>query len=136
MSDRNSWRARAHQIIDNYLVQPGSAQITQTLLAAELGIARQTLWRDESIRVKLSHLKQTEKSKVRKNKNSRIEDLERKYRVAKYQNGVLIASLLLACKRLREKGLDPREYVAEAAAEIQAELPEWPVHRLLDEKYS
>ncbi|POP66877.1 hypothetical protein [Pseudomonas syringae] len=136
MSVRNSWRAQAHQLIDNYLVQPGAEPLTQTSLAAELGIARQTLWRDESIRVKLARLKQTEKAKGRKNKNARIEDLERKYRLAKYQNGMLIANLLLVCKRLRENGLDPREYVAEAATEIQAELPEWPAHRLLDEKYS
>lgn len=136
MPDRNSWRQKAHQLIDDYLIQPGAKPLTQISLAAELGVARQTLWRDESIRVKLASLKQTESLKGGKNRSSRIEDLERKYRLAKYQNGVLIANLLLVCKRLREKGLDPREYVAEAAAEIETELPEWPVHRLLNEKYS
>lgn len=133
MTKRNAWQEQAHHLIDNYLGESSPEPLTQTSLAAKLGISRQTLWRDESIRVRFARLKKTETPNTRKNKSTRIEELERKYRVATRQNGVLIANLILVCKRLREKGLDPREFVAEAAIEIQAELPEWPLSRILGE---
>jgi predicted DNA-binding transcriptional regulator YafY len=128
---KSIWREKALLFLDKYDSSSGD-KINQTALARALGISRQTLWRDKAIRTRLLELSASSGSGGRKNRDSRIDDLEKKIRIVKYENGLLIQSFLLACRRLRENGLDPQSYLAQSASEIEAAFPNWTAKRIFD----
>lgn len=130
MSSHKTWQQKANAILDRYTLHRGAPSFTRTSLAKELGISRQTLWRDEAIKNKILMILDKPKSKKRSTKDVRIQDLERRIRVLTHENGLLLQSILLICKRLREEDLDPEYYVSEAAAEIEEAFPDWPASKI------
>lgn len=124
MTEKLSWRTEAHKILDDYERGVTKGRITQTQLSSAIGVCRQTLWRDKSIISRIAQIQGINSApgkitKSRSNSEMRIRALEVLVTQLKKENGALIQNIVLACKKLREKGLDPREFVSETEVYVQ-----------------
>lgn len=128
MPKEQPWRIKAHLILESHRSGADCSPLTQSSLAKELGVARQTLWRDEEIKAKILSLKQHGTAKRKRSKDLRIAELEKTIRSLKQENGLLIQNLILACKRLRDRGLNPSDYISEIAENIEIAFPGLPAH--------
>ncbi|MFF7109336.1 HTH domain-containing protein [Pseudomonas sichuanensis] len=126
MTSRSSWRISAHQILDNYTGDRHGARLTMTLLAKELGVSRQTVWRDIEIRDKFKSVLTSKPRQKRKPNEIRIYDLESQLKRLKKENGLLIKNIILACNLLREKGLNPEDFISESVSSIEQAFPSLP----------
>lgn len=118
------WRKKAHTLLDEYAVNSSTLRMTQESFAKELGVSRQTLWRDKSVMNRFEQCRMSSRSAPQKNsKDSRIAELEAIVTQLKSENGILLLNFVLACTKLRESNHDPRLYFNEVATDIQKHFP-------------
>lgn len=122
-SSDSAWRIEAIKILEAYSINPGKKSLTQVSLAKELGIARQTLWRDEEIKTRMRSIQRGLRKSVRRSKELRVTELEYRNRTLVEENGLLLQNLILAAKNLRDRGLDPYEYFAESLLALKSAFP-------------
>ncbi|WP_353549381.1 HTH domain-containing protein [Pseudomonas sp. LPD2] len=128
------WQKKAHIILDEHILNKTLKRITQASLAKEIGISRQTLWRDKSVMDKFERYRISSRSAPqRKTTELRIAELEATIAKLKNENGILILNFILACNKLRENNHDPRLYFTEIAADIQRCFPSFAPDQLYDQ---
>ncbi|HKS15008.1 MAG TPA: hypothetical protein VJS90_18410 [Pseudomonas sp.] len=124
MTTDKDWRKKAHTILDEGLARRSTFRMTQDSFSKELGISRQTLWRDKSVMEKFERYRLASRAKPhKKDKDSRIAELEYIVTQLKNENGVLLLNFVLACTKLRENNHDPRLFFSEVAIDIQKYFP-------------
>lgn len=134
MATIKDWRENAHKILDQHLVNRSLGRLTQESLAKELGISRQTLWRDKTVKDKFDKYRIVLRSAPqRRPKDLRILELEAIVTQLKNENGVLILNFILACNKLRENNHDPRLYFTDIATDIQKHFPSFTPDQLYDQ---
>lgn len=128
------WRNKAHALLDEYAVNRSTLRMTKESFAKELGVSRQTLWRDKSVMNKFEQCWVSSRSVPQKNaKDSRITELEATVTQLKNENGVLLLNFVLACTKLRESNHDPRLYFNEVVTDIQKHFPSLTPAQLYDQ---
>lgn len=133
MIAEKDWRKKAHKLLDEYATNSSKFRMTQESFAKELGISRQTLWRDKSVMNKFVRCRISSRSVLQKNtKNSRIAELEAIVTQLKNENGVLLLNFVLACTKLRENNHDPRLYFNEVVTDIKKYFPSLTPSQLYD----
>ncbi|MNC15991.1 hypothetical protein D3C76_408550 [compost metagenome] len=133
MATGKDWRNKAHTILDEYAANRSTSRMTQESFAKELGVSRQTLWRDKSVMKKFEQCRISSQSIPQKNsKDSRIAELEAIVTQLKNENGVLLLNFVLACTKLRESNHDPRLYFNEVTTDIQKHFPSLTPAQLYD----
>ncbi|MCU1724504.1 hypothetical protein [Pseudomonas sp. 5P_5.1_Bac1] len=113
MKQEKKWKEQAFAILAQYKDGRIQGPLTQTGLAQQVAVSRQTLWRDEEIRslyaVTQTHLKDAKNSR-RKNSNARIFALEAQLEKARTENNQLIQTIVKAAQLMTENAIDPRRY--------------------------
>ncbi|WP_140399095.1 hypothetical protein [Pseudomonas sp. SID14000] len=128
------WRKKAHTILDEHIVNRSLRRLTKESLAKELGISRQTLWRDKSVMDKFEKYRAGSRlAPKRRPQELRIAELEAIVSQLKNENGILILSFILACNKLRENNHDPRLYFSEVATDIEKHFPSFTPDQLYDQ---
>lgn len=116
-----SWKLRASVLLDNIERNKGEGIPSLLELAREIGVSRQTLWRDKALVARWSDLKaarsQTPGSPRRRSKDQRVRALELQVEVLSRENEVLLLNFIGACHRLRAEGIDPFDIFGKAAEE-------------------
>lgn len=113
MKQEKKWKDRARYILAEYEAGRLQGPLTQNGLALQVGVSRQTLWRDEEIRslytTTQTHLKDFKKV-GRKNSDARVYALETQLHKAQMENNRLIQTIVKAAQLMTEDAIDPRRY--------------------------
>lgn len=109
-SRRASWKERALHIIDEHERGVGKGRLTQAVLAKLVGVSRQTLWRSNEIRAKLSSYKSTwphsSDTVKRPSSAAQIRALRLHIEELEAKNARLVQNFIVLCRSLDERGLD------------------------------
>lgn len=133
MTTNRDWRNKAHMILDEHRLTGSPLQMTLDSFARDLGISRQTLWRDKNVMQKIEQCKINLRSNPHKKpKDLRVAELENLVSRLKNENGILILNFVLACTKLREQNLDPRLYFSDIASDILKNFPSVTLSQLYD----
>ena len=113
MKQEKKWKDQVRSILAEYEAGRVQEPLTQSGLAQQAGVSRQTLWRDEEIRslytATQTHLKDFKKV-GRKNSDARIYALEAQLQKARMENNRLIQTIVKAAQLMTEDAIDPRRY--------------------------
>jgi hypothetical protein len=116
------WIDRAHHIIDEYERGLRKGHLAQSSLARLLGVSRQTLWRNDEIKVRLKNLAELEShpggSAKRKSSAAQIRTLRIQIEDLEDTNRRLIQNFVVLCRSLDERGLDPIELIGVSASDL------------------
>lgn len=117
MNRNKKWKEQVRLILSEYNSGRIQGPLTQTGLAQQAGVSRQTLWRDEETRSLYSstqiHLKNVKQS-GRKNSDAKIYALETQLEKARTENNRLVQTIIRAAQLMTEDAIDPRRYFEDA----------------------
>lgn len=120
MKQEKKWKEEALAILAQHKDGRVQGPLTQSGLAQQVAVSRQTLWRDEEVRslytATKAHLKDVKKS-GRKNSNARIFALEMQLEKARSENNHLIQTIIKAAQLMTENAIDPRRYFEDATTD-------------------
>lgn len=117
------WKSNAFRIIDDF--ERGVIRdLRITDLAKDIGVARQTIWRDKELmhRLKLALDNSSENRQKTKRVTSsmRVRMLEHKNRVLANENSNLIQNFMNICRRLHERGIDAHIFLGDAVEDLES----------------
>lgn len=106
------WRDRANRLLDAIERGDRRGRFSKTSIAKEVGVSRQTLWRDGAISGRVAVLQLHKLSRrgdgaPRSSLEGRVKQLEAQVAQLQKENGLLVQNFLYACRQMHEHGLDP-----------------------------
>src|SRR4051812_31614587 len=116
MKPDKNWQAKALAIIDEYRFVAHDQKLTQKVLAAQVGVSRQTLWRNEEIRTRFNELSAHTTHEIKDSRRTlsfRLARLEYELAEARDENNRLIEVIVHAAGLLSDDGLDAKRYFDE-----------------------
>lgn len=123
LSSRQSWEQKTHLILDQYERGTRRMKLTRSGLADLVGVSRQTLWRNASIRARVNQLLGTVSpppgvGAKRLTLAARVRDLKRRVDGLEAENSILTQNFIVLCRALDERGLDPVDLLGLTAADL------------------
>lgn len=119
MRQQKNWTEKAIVILMSYQNGQTQGALTQAGLAHQLGVSRQTLWRDKEVRLLYSSTQtflKENKNLGRNTKDMRIRSLEIKLEEVRSENNLLIQIIIRAAQLMTEDTIDPRKYFDDATS--------------------
>lgn len=117
------WKNQAFRIIDDF--ERGIIQYLRiTDIAKNVGVARQTIWRDKELVDRLKRALENSSENRQKPKRAtsivRVRMLEHENRVLASENSNLIQNFVNICRRLHERGIDPHIFLGDAVEDFES----------------
>lgn len=118
----SGWRHLAFRLVDDF--ERGIIEQLRVIdIAKQVGVSRQTIWRDKDLMVRLKSVIENSSEKGIKPKRAsqkmRIRIYEHEIKKLKNENANLIQNFLNVCRRLHERGIDAHVFMADAVDNLE-----------------